>query len=267
VTFVLSQSATVLLLICLGSTLLVSGLAVVFIERLHGETRERAAITAAAYMTALGSLFAILTGFLINSEYSTYRETQRIVGTEVAAASQLAYASADLPPADAGRVQNLLEEYMRTLVTSEWPALRRGDPAGSGSFTALGNLQRAVFRIAERPYVAVPVADSMQTSVTTMTESRRERVVIASQSLPFALFVLSIIAGLALIVNAIIASLRAGPVYAVIALGIVILVGLDLAAILAISAPFRGPFTASTQPIEQIVTELGSGRYLPWIVQ
>ncbi len=63
-----SMNVWVLVALITALTLLVSGAMVfVFARLLGGEEREKAGTTAAAYMTALGSLFAILTGFLINS--------------------------------------------------------------------------------------------------------------------------------------------------------------------------------------------------------
>ena len=92
-----SLSAWQVFLLAVGGTIAVTVAAAAVIHRtLHGQPRERAGITAAAYMTALGSLFAILTGFLISSEFLTLRSAQNAVGTEVAAASQLAQASGAL---------------------------------------------------------------------------------------------------------------------------------------------------------------------------
>jgi len=48
---------------------------------------------------------------------------------------------------------------------------------------------------------------------------------------------------------------------------VVLIVGFDLAAILAISAPFAGPTVVltSTGPIDQFVAELQAGQFLPWV--
>jgi hypothetical protein len=60
-----------LALVIVGS---VSASSYLFLHSRTGDHRERTGLAAAAYMTALGSLFAILTGFLINSEYATLRQ-------------------------------------------------------------------------------------------------------------------------------------------------------------------------------------------------
>jgi hypothetical protein len=83
--------------------------------------------------------------------------------------------------------------------------------------------------------------------------------------MPVALLVLSLMTGVALIVNAIVVTLRAGRGYALVALGIIVIVALDLAAIIGISAPFNGPFQASPQPAVELANELRDGQYLPWL--
>lgn len=232
---------------------------------LRSGPRERAGTTAAAYMTALGSLFAILTGFLISSEYLTLRDARNALGAEVAAASQLAQASGSLTPADTGRVQEDLTAYLSVLPIGEWPALESGAAGVSPAAKRLRDLQSTVFRVTAKPYVPAAAASTLQESVNNITSSRRQRLVIASSSLPFPLFALSLLAGMALIVNSLLVSGRQGAAYGWVAAGIVLAVALDLGAILAISAPFSGAFIVDTAPVAELLDELARGAYLPWV--
>jgi hypothetical protein len=261
-----SLSGLELLLLCVGGAAAFAAFALLVLHlTLHPQRREGAGATAAAYMTVLGSLFAILTGFLINSEYATLRQAQNVIGTEVASAGQLAYASASLPPPDTALVQESLAGYLGDVSGGEWRMLSR-DPGGrSAAADDLALLSRQVFDVGTRPYAPSAAVDAMQGALASVTESRRQRIVIASQELPLPLFALSAITGAALIVGAMLVTLRAGPRFAFVAAGIVLVVGLDLAAILAISAPFAGPFPVSTIPIEQLAREIAEGQYLPWV--
>jgi branched-chain amino acid transport system substrate-binding protein len=226
---------------------------------------ERAGLVAAAYMTALGSLFAILTAFLINAEYTSLRQTNTLISSESAAASRLAYSSEGLPAADVERVQDLLVTYLEAVERDEWRALASNEPENSRAFTALKDLKSAVFEIATSSYAPTASTDGMQDAVSSLTSIRRERVAIASQELPVALVALSALAGVALVINALVVTLRAGPRYTLVAWGIVVVVALDLAAILAIAGPFRGAFQASKAPIASLAGELRDGRYIPWL--
>ena len=253
---------------CLGGSLLFAFVAALLLRHfIHSGARESAGLTAASYMTVLGSLFAILTGFLINTEYSTYRQAQNTVGTEVAAASELAYASAGLPPADASLVQTQLGKYLIVTSQREWPHLAHAPNAPSPASSDAAALSRMVFSYGPRPYVSSSTSDAMQSAIISLTEARRQRIVIATQELPFPLFLLAVVSGAALIIGSLLVALRSGPRYVLVALGIILIVGFDLAAVLSISAPFAGPtvVSVSTEPIDQLVAELRSGLYVPWV--
>lgn len=232
---------------------------------LRPEQHQKAGHTAEYYMTALGSLFAFLTGFLISAEYSTLRDARNAVGAEVAAASQLAQASGSLTPADTGEVQEKLTAYLTALTAGEWAALAAGAASASPAGDRLRALQTTVFRVTSKPYVPGAAASALQDSVNAITTSRRQRLVIASKGLPFPLFALSLLAGLALIVNSMLVSNREGRWYAIVATGLVLAVAVDLAAILAISGPFTGAFIVETGPIVELLDELRRGAYLPWV--
>ncbi|MTA64715.1 MAG: hypothetical protein F2518_10215, partial [Actinobacteria bacterium] len=120
----LSSINSVWLLLLMGSFAVGAAvIAALLIRRLN---IDKAAPIAAAYMTALGSLFAIFTGFLINSEYGTLRETQRLVGSEVAAASQLAFNTQGLSAPQVELVIDDLDAYLRRVDESEWRVLGAG---------------------------------------------------------------------------------------------------------------------------------------------
>ena len=251
-----------LMLVVVGS---ISVMLYLLIDRRIGDNREHAGMAAAAYMTALGSLFAILTGFLINSEFATLREARQIVGSEAAASSRLASVTEGLPSVDASAVQVRLGRYLRDASTADWKALADGDAQDSPALLSLNELQSTVLSIASRPYVSSSTADAMDAAVADLTTSRRELIALASSEMPFQLFALSAIAGLALIINAMFVALRTGGNVTYVAAGIVVIVALDLALILGISAPFRGPFIVDNEPVRTMSEEVLQGVYLPWV--
>jgi len=251
-----------LMLLVVGS---ISVLFYVVIDRRIGDRREHAGMAAAAYMTALGSLFAILTGFLINSEFATLREARQIVGSEAAAASRLASATEGLPSVDTAAVQVRLGRYLDDSATADWTALADDDARDSPALLSLNELQSATFSITGRAYVPSSTASEMNSAVADLTTSRRELISIAGSEMPLLLFALSAIAGLALIVNAMFVALRSGGNVTYVGVGIVLIVALDLALILGISAPFKGPFIVDNKPVDTMSEEVLQGVYLPWV--
>ncbi len=254
-----------LFLILVGSA---SAASYAFLHSKTGEHRERTGLAAAAYMTALGSLFAILTGFLINSEYATLRQAQSLVGKEAAAASRLAWATEALPSVDTSLVQQRLGVYLSDSEQSDFKAFGTDEAQNaqtSPGFSSLRELQSVAFTIASRPYVASATADAIEQSMADLTDARRELLSIADSEMPIELLLLSVIAGFALIINALFVALRSGGNTVYVAVGIIVIVALDLALIVGISAPFRGPFVVDPGPVRTMATEVQSGVYLPWV--
>ena len=246
----------------------ISGATYLFLHRRLGEDRERTGLAAAAYMTALGSLFAILTGFLINSEYATLRQAQSLVGREAAAASRLAWATETLPSVDTALVQQRLGTYLSDSHSSDFKALGSEDETASqksAGFQSLRELQSAAFLIASRPYVVASTSNAIEESMADLTNVRRELLSIAGSQMPIELLLLSAIAGFALIVNALFVALRSGGNTVYVAFGIIVIVALDLALIVGISAPFRGPFVVDASPVRTMASEVQDGIYLPWV--
>ena len=229
-------------------------------------SRERVSIVSAAYMTAFGSLFAILTAFLISAEYTTYRTAQSSIGAEVAAADQLASATAGLSPADAERIQSLLTTYLKDVVNSDWEALRFADSSLSPAASSLRELQQEVFARGGREYISPVVAATIQDAANDIVSARRMRAVIADTTLPLPLFGIALIAGIALVANGLLVASRYSRVYSFVASGIVLVVALDLGAIIIINGPFQGGLTVSPEPFVQLVEEISRGEHLPWVI-
>ncbi|MEI7621922.1 MAG: branched-chain amino acid ABC transporter substrate-binding protein [Actinomycetes bacterium] len=254
-----------LALVLVGSA---SAASYAFLHSRTGEHRERTGLAAAAYMTALGSLFAILTGFLINSEFATLRQAQSLVGKEAAAASRLAWATEALPSVDTGLVQQRLGVYLFDSEKSDFKAFgteKAQNAQTSAGFSSLRELQSVAFTISSRPYVASATANAIEESMADLTDVRRELLSIADSEMPIELLLLSVIAGFALIINALFVALRSGGNTVYVAVGIILIVALDLALIVGISAPFRGPFVVDSGPVQTMATEVQSGVYLPWV--
>lgn len=241
-------------------------------NRLTKKDGAKFAQTAEYYNTVIGALFAFLTAFLINSAYTTVRSTNEIVAAEASAANRVAWATRGLPSADVSAVQESLATYLSALETEEWPNLgeptsRYSSEADSNSALAtaeLNALQQKVFEVGSRPYVPALSAESLQSAVDDLGAERRARLAAANSVLPFSLFLLAVISGIVLIVNLIITSLRDGRKASLVSAGIVLVVALDIALILGLTAPFDGPFKVKVDPLVTLYREISDGRYLPW---
>jgi hypothetical protein len=82
-------------------------------------------------MTAVGTLYAVLLGFLTVVAWQHSAEARRDVTLEAAAGTDAWHAAAGLPPVERGRLRHDILRYASQMTSSEWTAMRGGgfDPA------------------------------------------------------------------------------------------------------------------------------------------
>lgn len=112
---------------------------------------------------------------------------------------------------------------------------------------------------AARPALGTPTSTELLASLGGLTTARRERVSAASRALP-TLYVLTLVAsGAALIVNAGALTFRSSLRTSLLIGGLALVVGLSLALLFALSAPWDGPLIVTGEPIDSVVRDLSTG--------
>jgi hypothetical protein len=218
---------------------------------------DRVQHIAAPLMPALGGLFGILMALTLASEAGYLKSAQDEVSAEAAAASRLAWASTS-PGVDTEAIQGAMDEYLVATRTSEWhgDAAAGGDP---GVAVALASLERVVRAEAARSEIGSPAGTELLASLDALTTSRRERVAAASRQLPL-LYVLTLVtSGVALIANAGALGLQSSVRTSMLVLGLATVVGLSIALLFALSAPWRGGLLVSSEPIDSVLRDIQSG--------
>jgi hypothetical protein len=212
---------------------------------------------AAPLMPALGATFAVFVAITLSSEAGYLREARKIVSDEAAAASRLAWAATS-PQVTSEPVQSALADYLQFTRDGEW----RGDRAAEGDAAterALGTLERAVRTEAARSELGTPASTELLTSVDAVSSARRARLAEASRHIPVLYVVTLIAAGLALVGNAGALAYRASLRSSVLLTGLATVVGLSLALLFALTAPWRGPLIVDGNPLDSVLADLRSG--------
>lgn len=249
------------------------GLSLHLHRRFAGKTAKSMGDTAAAYSTVLGSLFAILTGFLINAAFNTVNTSKQIVVEEAAAANRIAWVARDLGGTGGDRLQSDLQAYLQGVVDREWPRLGDAEydntvlesTRGSSAMRELEALQRdtseTVSSLDGSSAASQVRAEALYSAVNDLQTQRRLRFDSAQSSTPLGMFLLALVAGISLIANSIVVTLRGRVWDAFVAAGITLIVGLDLALIVNLSAPFSGGFPVPDGPLNEIYEALRQGVY------
>jgi phosphoribosylcarboxyaminoimidazole (NCAIR) mutase len=243
----------------LGLALLVVAVGRVGVRALVPATeREHVHQIAPPLMPALGAAFAIFAALTLASEAGYLRSAESLVSDEAAASSRLAWAATS-PKVDSAPIQTALHDYLRTTRSREWDGAvaARGDDTATAA--ALAHLERVVRAEAARPELGTPASTELLASLDAVTSSRRARLAAASREIPALYIVTLVAAGLALVFNAGALTFRSSLRTSVLALGLAGVVGLSLALLFSITAPWRGPMIVDGHPIDEVVQDLADG--------
>ena len=226
---------------------------------LSKEERNGALSVAGPLMPALGAAFALLSALSLAGEATRLRTAEENVSQEGAATSRLAWAATN-PGIEPQAIQRELLDYLVATRANEWSAENEnGDPA---TLAALARLERAVRTEAGGQGVGSAPASELLTSLDAVTSARRQRLATAARGLPALYVAVVALSGLALIVNSAALAMSSTWRVAVLTGGLVAVVGLSIALLFAISAPFSGGFVVGGGPLDHVITDLRVGLFV-----
>ena len=254
-----SLPAGVLVLAWLGLALLVAALGRLGVRALvPAEEQAQVPLVASPLMPALGAAFAIFAALTLASEAGYLRSSEDLVSQEAAAASRLAWAATS-PGVDADPIQAALQDYLESTRSNEWvggDAASGDDPATA---SALASLEREVRAEAARPEIGTPASTELLASMDAVSSTRRARIAAAEREIRALYVVTLVVSGLALILNAGAVTTRSSRRTALLAAGLASVVGLSLALLFSITAPWSGPLGVSGHPLDTVIRDLSAG--------
>lgn len=259
-TWLSSLPVGVLVVGCLALGLLVVVASTLAVRALVPEAqRDRVQRIAAPLMPALGAAFAILTALTLSSEAGYLRAAEGTVSDEGAAAARLAWAATN-PGVDSEPIHAALREYLVTTRDREWNGAAAAAGDDPDTERAIAVLELAVRTEAARwSELGTPVSTELLASVDAVTSTRRARIVAADHEIP-ALYVVTLVAsGVALIANASALAVSGSARISLLVAGLAGVVGLSLALLFALSAPWRGPITIGGDAVDAVVRDLDTG--------
>jgi hypothetical protein len=239
------------LIIAVASRLAIQGL-------VSPRDRDHVPAIAAPLMPALGAVFAVLMALTLASEAGYLHSAQDIVSTEAEAASRLAWA-ATTPGVQTAAIHPALLTYVRAVRAHEW----RGDSAAAGTDPAvtdsLGVLEHAVRAQAANSELGTPPSTELLAALDGVTTSRRACISAASRQIPVLYLMPLVVSGVALIFNAGALTIRASVRASLLVAGLACVVGLSIALLFVLTAPWRGSLVVSGHPLDMVASDLQTG--------
>ena len=222
-------------------------------ERISGKVVS-AATHAASYdvFKILASLVGIFLVFLLVQGMNHLRDAELAVSREAGNILQLDHALAGIPSPAAVQARSRLQEYVRSVVTREWPAMKRGD-SSPDTQAALDRLQAAVNDVlAQEPERAT--SRLVQRNFNDVEDDRTSREGVAEHDLLSALW--EIVAGLLLLLVCDAALLNPALAETKILGFYVAGLALLIALLVCIDGPYRGDFSVSVRPLQQALSAI-----------
>jgi hypothetical protein len=213
---------------------------------------------AAPLMPALGAAFGVLIALTLASEAGYLRSAQDIVADEAASSSRLAWAATS-PGVDTAPVHAALGDYLRATRATEWRgAAATGDGARADARVAgaIAALEHEVRAEAARPELGTPASSELLAALDGVTSDRRQRLAAASRQIPVLYVVTLVVGGAALVANAGALGVGSRARTSLLVVGLAVVVGLSLALLFSLAAPWRGPLVVSGHPLDAVVHDL-----------
>jgi HAMP domain-containing protein len=123
------------LAVVLVSVALALGLTLILNRRLEEPLRERSNLVNGSQLMILGTVYAVLLGFMLSDAWITYQRTHDDVRSEAAATLTIYRSSSLLPSSCAVPMKNAAVEYVKTAITVEWPSMEEHQADFQGSAT------------------------------------------------------------------------------------------------------------------------------------
>lgn len=238
-------------------------IAFVGLDAFVGSARQLGLSTVAgSMMGAVGALFAFLTGFVIATEWNQHRDAEQTVGMEADACVRLAWASA-APHCDGTSIRAELVAYLHSVLDDDWPKLGEGAGGSRETHEQLTRIQSLVRRIASDPEVPPTVAGDLTSAADRISVNRADRCNVAAHDLPTPLLLLAFVAGVVLVLTTVALALRLERGDGLMIGGVVVVIALDLALLVGISAPFTGGLCVHPTPLVRVLHDLEEGQYGP----
>ncbi len=205
-----------------------------------------------AYVVAIGTLYSVLAAFTVVSVWQEFNRVDSAIKREAVELGELwrnvGYVSDAVGVASA---RTAIERYRDAVLTDEWPAMVRGEPAIAAN-AAFDSLADAGNRVNVTTHKDVPAWAEAVRSLGAVADARAERVFLASQRMPMVLRLLLYVATASLLGGIVLLGFESIFVGAIVATFTVIVSLMMLEVINDIDDPFGGSWTVTSLPFERI---------------
>jgi Protein of unknown function (DUF4239) len=215
----------------------VLGLAYYLNRRMEDDVRKRANGVNGWQLSILGSIYAVVLGFMLSDAWLAYQTATDDARNEAAAVLAIYRSSALMPPECAVPLRNTTETYVNTVLNEEWPAMeqhRPGDQASPVVRTLWSIVDRCDSRVTES------ARESVIHALDTLQAKRNARLEDFTGHLPLILWSLLLFGGAIVTASSCLLANEKQSVHYFHVVSLTMLISVTLLAISDLDRPFDG---------------------------
>ena len=227
------------LAVVLVSVALVLGFTAILNRRMEERIRERSNLVNGSQLLILGTIYAVLLGFMLSDAWITYQRTDEDVRSEAAAALTIYRSSSLLPSSCALPMKNAAMEYVQTAITVEWPSMEEHMADFQGSST-VAKMWTIVDRCSEDKDWSETARANIIRSLETLQACREARMEDYSGHLPPLLWGVLLFGAIIVITASSLLGNESKSIHTVHVVSLTVLITASLLAISDLDRPFDG---------------------------
>jgi hypothetical protein len=257
ITFLTSQPLWASGLILVGLTTLVSMCGPPLVRRYIALEKLTSNNEVAGFKFAtVGVLYAVFLAFAIILVWQKYSDADATVAKEAGAAASIYHLSKGIPEASGAALRSSLGNYLKLVVSDEWPAMERGERS-KPAHQALESMYAALVTAANGEQRDSALASELFHQLDVLTAARRTRLLAAEGSVPAIVWVVLFGGATATIAFALFfgtKNLRAQSIM----MGLLsALIFAELLIVVAIDRPFTGTVKVEPQALTDVLVDEG----------
>jgi hypothetical protein len=195
-------------------------------------------------LTALGTTYAVILGFMLYAVWTTFGVAEVNVDLEANALVNIYRLSAGLPDPQRGELQGLARAYADAAIHEDWPQMAREEVPGE-SMEVNANMWRTLMSIKTASPTEVIAQDHALYELSALTEHRRTRILQSTSRLPAVLWCVLIVGGALTVASACLFGSGNWILHSLQVFAFALLIALALVAIAQINRPFQGAVRVS----------------------
>jgi hypothetical protein len=207
------------------------------------------------FFTGIGVFYGLALGLIAVATWENYTDIEGVVGTEAAAVASFYRDLDGYPQPLRGRLEEMMRNYIQTVIEKEWPAHRQGLALDVGD-AMLDGLEDEVMRFEPAKEREKILHAEVLRSLDMVQEQRRLRLQAVPTGLPAALWSVVIIGALLDIFLTYLFWLDNLRVHAILVGILAIFIGLLIFLTAAMDNPFRGDFSVSADAFQAVLSNI-----------